>query len=134
MSNGLKETMETEKCIKYSEQEKHERKYFLAILATLMVGVAMGILGDYRGRQLNANQLKALHNHEIIITENERLIKIHAAAETTIQQFLTQEKELVRYHTEYVKDNKETHRLLIEILEILRKASRDHMLQPEVRQ
>lgn len=123
--------MESDKCIPYSDQEKHERKYFWAIFATLAVGVCMGILGDYRGRQLNDNQIKALKNHEIIIGENERLIKIHDAAETTIRQFLVQEKELVHSYSEYVKDNREMHQMLSEILDILRKASKDRAFPPD---
>lgn len=125
--------MEPIKCIPCSDQKKHERKYFLAILATLAIGVAMGVLGDYRGRQLNANQLKALKNHEIIIGENERLIKIHSAAETTIQRFLTQERELIHYHSEYVKDNREIYRMLSDILDILRKATKDSDLRQKER-
>lgn len=125
--------MEPIKCVLSAEQEKHERKYFWAIFATLFVGVCMGVLGDYRGRQLNNNQVKALQNHEIIIRDYKKLITLHSSSIYVIEKFLAQEKELIRYHTEYVKDNQETHRMLSEILDILRKATKDSELRLKVR-
>lgn len=93
----------------------NEKNYARILMMAILAGIALGILGDYRGRQLNNNQIKALKNHEIIIQDYEKLIQLHNASLYVIDRFLAQEKELIQDHNEYVKAHQQTHEMLTKI-------------------
>lgn len=111
------------------EQKSRDRVYLVAMFVVLAIGIALGMLGDYRGRKLNENQIKALKNHEIIIADYEKLIKLHNASLYVIDRFLAQEKELIQYHKEYIKEHAVTHEKQEQILDLLKLIVREQKAQ-----
>lgn len=102
-----------------SERDRNDKKYFFAMFFVLFVGVVMGLLGTYQGQKLNDNQIRALKNHDIIIRDYEKLIKLHNASLYVIDRFLAQEKELLIYHNQYIREHEKTQAMVQRILDHL---------------
>lgn len=102
---------------------------FITLLGiTIVLGVSLGALGDYRGRQLNRTQLQVLEEIRDMAEVYKRIPLHQEVSVKLIQRAVELEVVIARNHEEFLRGNRELNEKMERIIREIEIIKKDKLL------